>query len=69
MFHFTGENKVVMLNPGRRKRFITHEGPLKKSSIGNNLFWIIESTLERINGGDAKFEKIGDTLPEFSAIN
>lgn len=46
-----------MLNPGRRKRYLAHDGELNKSSI--------EGTIERINGGDAKFEKIGDTLPDF----
>lgn len=49
-----------MLNPGRRKRYVAHDGALTKDAI--------ESTLERINGGDAKFEKIGDTLPDFSAM-
>jgi hypothetical protein len=36
MFGYTGETKVVMLNPGRRKRFIAHEGELTLSSIGRD---------------------------------
>lgn len=35
MFGFSGETKVVMLNPGRRKRFVAHDGELKLKSIGN----------------------------------
>lgn len=28
------EPKIVMLNPGRRKRYVAHEGPLDVTSIG-----------------------------------
>jgi len=36
IFGFAGETKVVMLNPGRRKRFIAHEGDLTLSAIGKD---------------------------------
>ena len=47
---------LVVLNPGKRKRFLLHEGEIN----GKN----IESTLDKILGGDAKFKVIkGNKLP------
>lgn len=49
--------KLVILNPGKRKRFMLHEGEINEKSI--------ESTLDKILGGDARFKAIkGQKLPE-----
>lgn len=41
---------VVVMNPGKRKRFLKHEGELTSESIQN--------TLDTILGGDARFKAI-----------
>lgn len=47
---------IVVLNPGKRKRFLLHEGELTDSAI--------EATLDKILGGDARFKNIkGNKLP------
>ncbi len=47
--------KVVILNPGKRKRYLVHEKNINENDIS--------STLDRILGGDAKFINIkGNTL-------
>lgn len=49
--------RVVILNPGKRKRFLVHSGEINEKEIS--------SSLDRILGGDAKFTNIkGNTLPE-----
>jgi hypothetical protein len=52
MFDLKSENlpKVVILNPGKRKRYLVHEKGINGSDIS--------STLDRILGGDAKFINI-----------
>ena len=52
MFDIKGDNlpKVVILNPGKRKRFLIHEKAIDESEISK--------TLDRILGGDAKFINI-----------
>ena len=48
--------KVIVLNPGKRKRFLIHEGEITESNI--------ENTLDKILGGDARFKNIkGNTIP------
>jgi hypothetical protein len=48
---------LVVLNPGKRKRFLLHEGEITEANI--------EKTLDKIMGGDAKFKNIkGNKLPE-----
>ena len=48
---------VVILNPGKRKRFLQHEGEINDQNI--------EKTLDKILAGDAKFKTIkGNKLPE-----
>jgi hypothetical protein len=48
---------VVILNPGKRKRFLLHASEINESNI--------EKTLDKILGGDAKFTNIkGNGLPE-----
>lgn len=48
--------KVIVLNPGKRKRFLIHEGEITETKI--------EETLDKILGGDARFKNIkGNTLP------
>ena len=42
--------KVVILNPGKRKRYLTHSGAINESDIS--------ATLDKILGGDAKFTNI-----------
>lgn len=49
--------KVVILNPGKRKRFLVHEKDINESEIS--------ATLDRILGGDAKFTNVkANQLPE-----
>lgn len=52
MFDVKGENlpKVVILNPGKRKRYLVHEKGINELDISQ--------TLDRILGGDAKFINI-----------
>jgi len=42
--------KVVILNPGKRKRFLVHSGAISEGEVSK--------TLDRILGGDAKFVNI-----------
>ena len=56
LFGFTGDDKVVILNPGKRKRFTAHDGPINKDSLS--------MTLENIIGGNARFSRIAE-LPSF----
>ena len=42
--------KVIILNPGKRKRYLVHEKRINEQDIS--------STLDRILGGDAKFINI-----------
>lgn len=42
--------KVVILNPGKRKRFLVHEKSLNESDVNE--------TLDKILGGDARFSNI-----------
>ena len=49
--------KVVILNPGKRKRFLIHDTEITEANI--------EATLDKILGGDARFKNIkGNKLPE-----
>lgn len=49
--------KLVVLNPGKRKRYLVHEGDINADSI--------EKTFNKILGGDARFKNIkGNKLPE-----
>lgn len=44
------------MNPGKRKRFLLHDGEITSKSI--------ETTLDKILGGDARFKTIkGNKLP------
>lgn len=43
---------LVVMNPGKRKRFLKHEGDLTATSISK--------TLDTILGGDARFKAIKD---------
>ena len=58
MFNLEGEPpKLIILNPGKRKRFLLHEGEITEKSI--------ETTLDKILGGDARFKAIkGNKLPD-----
>lgn len=48
--------RLVILNPGKRKRFLIHEGELNGAGI--------ENTFNKILGGDARFKNIkGNKLP------
>ena len=57
IFNYSGEDIVVVLNPGKRKRFTQHEGPIQKDAIS--------STLQTIIGGNARFNRLPDQLPLF----
>jgi len=53
--------KAVVMNPGKRKRFLIHEGEISKDGI--------EKTLNKILGGDARFKNIkGNKLPELVSL-
>jgi len=56
IFGHDGTDKVVVLNPGKRKRFAPHEGAITRDSIS--------TTLENIIGGNARFTRLGE-LPSF----
>ena len=44
------------MNPGKRKRFLKHDGDISEKAI--------EQTLDKILGGDARFKTIkGNKLP------
>jgi len=59
LFEFEGDTpKLYFFNPGKRKRFMVHEGE-------NNLD-AYKVSFEKVNGGDAKFVKVKDELPEFA---
>jgi len=52
---------LLVLNPGKRKRFLLHEGAITESTIGD--------TLDKILGGDARFKNIkGNKLPELVSM-
>lgn len=58
-----GDNypSVVILNPGKRKRFLTHEGEITSAGI--------QKTLDKILGGDARFKNIkGNALPKLVSM-
>lgn len=40
----------MILNPGKRKRYTTHEGAIHKDTISQ--------TLDTIFGGDARFNRV-----------
>ncbi len=57
LFGYQGNDLVVVLNPGKRKRFTPHDGPINRESIS--------ITLETIIGGNARFNRVSDNLPTF----
>lgn len=44
------EPMVVVMNPGKRKRYLKHDGPINSTSI--------TQTLDMILGGDARFKPL-----------
>lgn len=51
---------IVVLNPGKKKRFLKSQYALSKEGV--------TETLDKILGGDARFKIIkGNKLPEFTA--
>jgi hypothetical protein len=57
IFGYSGNDLVVVLNPGKRKRFTPHDGPINKDAVS--------TTLETIIGGNARFNRVSDSLPSF----
>jgi len=58
---FTHETNptVYIFNPGRRKRYLRHEGAINYDGLFN--------TLEKIVGGDGRFSMVkGNVVPEFT---
>jgi len=50
--------KLIILNPGKRKRFLIHDYDITEEGISR--------TLDKILGGDSKFTNIkGNKLPSF----
>ena len=45
----------MFLNPGKRKRYLVHDGEINAKSISKYYLYNKESTIEKIVGGDAKF--------------
>jgi len=37
LFNYSSNDLVVVLNPGKRKRFTPHDGPITKDSISSTL--------------------------------
>lgn len=58
VFNLEGDlPQLVILNPGKRKRYLLHEGDITEKSI--------EGTLDKILGGDARFKTIkGNKMPD-----
>ena len=56
LFKYDNKDKVVVLNPGKRRRYTEHEGEINKDAIS--------ATLDAISGGDARFNRVSD-LPTF----
>jgi len=56
LFKYDNKDKVVILNPGKRKRYTEHEGDIARESIS--------LTLDSISGGDARFNRVSE-LPTF----
>ena len=55
-FENHNEPRIVILNPGKRKRFLIHEGDISEAHL--------EKTLDKILGGDARFKNVkGNGLP------
>jgi len=52
MFGADSAPKMVVLNPGKRKRYLLHEGELTSGDV--------EKTLDKILGGDARFKGLKD---------
>lgn len=57
IFKYENQDKVVILNPGKRKRYTDHDGDITKDAIS--------MTLDTISGGDARFNRVSE-LPTFS---
>lgn len=59
-FNHESNPSIYILNPGRRKRYMKHEGDISYDGLHN--------TLEKIVGGDGRFAMIkGNSVPEFDA--
>jgi hypothetical protein len=57
IFNVSEYPTLAILNPGKRKRFMLHEGEINEAGI--------DVTIEKILGGDARFKNIkGNALPE-----
>jgi hypothetical protein len=53
--------KLVVLNPGKRKRFLIHDKGLTDVEVS--------ATLDKIQGGDAKFTNVkGNKLPDLVSV-
>jgi len=49
--------KLAVFSPGKRKKFLIHDGPIDVTSISK--------TLGVIENGDARFTWIRDNIPDF----
>jgi hypothetical protein len=57
----SNEPFVVVMNPGKRKKFLVHEGDAYSAEA-------ISATLDKILGGDARFKAIkGNELPALTS--
>ncbi|XP_051912610.1 putative protein disulfide-isomerase DDB_G0275025 [Hippocampus zosterae] len=57
LFSSTDKDSVVLLNPGKRKRYMAHEDEFTESAISKSI--------EKVLAGDGSFKRLGDKLPEF----
>jgi len=51
--------KIAVFSPGKRKKFLLHDGTIDASSISK--------TMGVIENGDARFTWIKDAIPDFQA--
>ena len=49
---------IVVMNPGKKKRYLKHEYELNKDGMSQ--------TLDKILGGDARFKMIKGDIPDFT---
>ena len=55
-----GDRRLVVLNPGRRKRFVVLEGEFGEESVSK--------LITKITSGNARFTRIGSDLPVFAEL-
>lgn len=65
LFQVTDLPTTIILNPGKRKRYLTIAGDLEFDRLSRFVF-TIDAQLEKITGGDARFEPLREELPSLA---